>query len=386
MGGLKGGNHHAEHPRYPWWKSIRGQLIGVVLLSMGAAVFSMAVLVWFVLKTEMALVLQALPEDTARIFLNTWKEMEQGNNPALQFDLPWWLLLITLMPLVLLWPLGMWIHLSVIAPLSGLSATARRVAEQQAGKPSQVLKARNNELTQLQQDFQHMVESLTLLHQERQVTAAAIAHELRTPLTVFQSRLQAALDRVLPMDDAALQVLLDQTHMLARLVHDLHLLSLAEADALEVDLRPTDLLGWFRHWQQIAGLESSREQVHLEFSLPATPVWVELDAHRFGQVMHNLLHNALQHAPSASTIQVVLQVAPSGVTIQVIDQGPGIPPGQLDLIFNRFHRTDPSRCRQTGGSGLGLTVVRAVVQRHGGKVWAENLPSGGACFTVQLPL
>ena len=382
---MKQSNQLAEHLRYPWWKSIRGQLIGMVLLSMGSAVLSLAVLVWFVLKTEMSLVLQALPEDTARVFLNTWQEMEQGNNPALQFDLPWWVLLITLLPLALLWPVGLWIHRAVIAPISGLSGTARQVAEQQAGRPAGVRKSQNNELTQLQQDFQHMVESLALLHQERQVTAAAIAHELRTPLTVLQTRLQAALDRVLPMDDAALQVLLEQTHMLARLVHDLHLLSLAEAGTLEVDLSPTDLLDWLTRWQHIAGLESGRHQVHLEFSLPVKPVWVELDAQRFGQVMHNLLHNALQHAPSGSTIQVVVQHASPGVMIQITDEGPGIPPDQLDLIFNRFHRTDPSRSRRTGGSGLGLSVVRAVVERHGGQVWAENRPSGGACFTVQLP-
>jgi two-component system sensor histidine kinase BaeS len=112
---------------------------------------------------------------------------------------------------------------------------------------------------------------------------------------------------------------------------------------------------------------------------------VAADRERLGQVLRNLLTNAVTHTPEGGTVSVATRRDGAGVTIAVRDTGPGIAPDHLPRIFDRFYRADPSRARATGGSGLGLAIVKQLVEAHGGEVRAENGPGGGAIFSFTLP-
>lgn len=369
-----------------WWASISGQVLLLLVLAVLLSGLGVALLMGFVMQTELALVLKSLPDPVRQAFEGQWKALVEHTDPALDFDLPWWVLLLLLLPWMVLLALVGWVQQKLTVPLHRVSLAARKVAEGKLEVQLEVPAVQSGEVAQLQQDFNHMASALLRLKQERQATTAALAHELRTPISVLQARLQASADGVLPLDGGATQVLLEQARLLGRLVNDLQLLSLAGAGALEVQLQTADLTEWMKGWQTTALLDARAHGLNLELLLPAQPCWVLLDPDRFQQVMHNLLRNACLHAPQHSILWMEMQVLDTEVHLRVTDQGKGIPAGEEEQIFRRFYRTDPSRSRHSGGSGLGLSVVQAVVDLHHGRVWAENRPAGGACFTVALPL
>jgi len=129
-----------------------------------------------------------------------------------------------------------------------------------------------------------------------------------------------------------------------------------------------------------------REGIRLVFDHPETCLLVSLDPRRITQVLNNLLQNALRFTPKGGQVRITMACRDQGVTIQVQDSGEGIPPDALEQVFDRFYRTDQSRAREKGGSGLGLTIARGLVQAHGGTLTASNAPEGGAVFTIYFPI
>jgi len=112
---------------------------------------------------------------------------------------------------------------------------------------------------------------------------------------------------------------------------------------------------------------------------------ISVDDHRIIQVLRNLINNAIDYSPVGEQIKVSARGEDAGIHISVADAGPGIAPEQLSMVFERFYRADSSRARSSGGAGLGLAIVRQLVELHGGRVWAESEPGRGAVFHVQLP-
>jgi len=225
--------------------------------------------------------------------------------------------------------------------------------------------------------FNGMAERLDASEAARRRFLADVTHELRTPLTVLQAEVEAQLDGIHPRDDAHLQLLRDQSRTLDRLVEDLRTLALGEAGRLTLyrEAVPVGVLVE----DAVAAISSVAVARDVALVVEgAGDVELEVDRVRIGQVLANLLSNALRHTPAGGTVRVGTSANERVVDIEVTDTGPGLvqPPEQ---VFERFHRAADS-----GGTGLGLTIARQLVEAHGGTLTAANVPSGGARFTVRL--
>jgi len=245
----------------------------------------------------------------------------------------------------------------------------------------------SDEVGDLSRAFNSMADSLQRLEQRRRETAADIAHELRTPLSVIQARLEAILDGVHPASEENLSSILSQTHLMNRLVEDLHTLSMADAGALSLIKTQTDLGAVAE--RMLDSYTAAAEAQHLTLErvgLEQRGLEAKVDAARIEQVLGNLLSNAVRHTPYGGTIRVSAQLtAGEQVLLTVEDSGEGIHESARELVFERFYRLDGSRSRDRGGSGLGLSVARKLVEAHGGRIWVEDSELGGACFRIELP-
>ena len=277
----------------------------------------------------------------------------------------------------------------IARPLEQITQTAAAVAQGQlnarvALSPRE--QHSHDEVMQLAVNFNTMAASLEHLEHERRLTNAAIAHELRTPLTVLQTRVEGIRDGVVPMNKAEAEQLLSQIRTLTRLVGDLRTLSLAEANHLDLNLEDIDLLDIVTLSVASFGLRAEHKNIMLALNAEALSAPVRGDRDRLTQVINNLLENALRYTPNGGRIDVDLIVSNQGVCVIVRDNGPGFPSESLPHLFERFYRADPSRSRASGGSGLGLSVVRAIIKQHAGTVQATNAVAGGAHLELQLPL
>jgi two-component system sensor histidine kinase BaeS len=280
--------------------------------------------------------------------------------------------------------LGSLLFRQITAPLRALSQSAEAIA---AGDLSRRVESRSDdEIGRVARSFNRMVESLALADTQRRNMVADIAHELRTPLTVMQGNLEALMDGVYDLTPENVAAVHRQSVVLARLVNDLRDLALAEAGQLRLERKPVSLS---RVVAQVAdGLEIQAQQkgVGLEFDVPGVLPPVEADEQRIAQVLFNLLSNALRHTPAGGTISTKAAVHDGFVSISVSDTGTGISPEDLPHVFDRFYRTDHSRARATGGSGLGLTIARQLVEAHGGQISAQSRLGQGSTFTFSVPL
>ncbi len=237
--------------------------------------------------------------------------------------------------------------------------------------------------------FNRMVRELARTDEQRRNLTADIAHELRTPLHIIQGNLEGVLDGIYAPTDDHIQSILDETQLLARLVEDLRVLSLAEAGQLV--LRKTRVLVG----ELLSDVETSFEgqaaandialQVRVDEDVAKRAI--EIDVVRINQVLGNLLVNALRHTPAGGTITLKAMDKVGQVGLIVQDTGPGIPVEQLPFVFDRFWRGDAARTRQEGmGGGLGLAIVKQLVAVHDGSVEVASIEGEGAVFGVWLPV
>ncbi|MHB8620738.1 MAG: sensor histidine kinase, partial [Chloroflexota bacterium] len=273
----------------------------------------------------------------------------------------------------------------ITAPARALTRAARSMA---AGKRDQrVAVGARDELGEVASAFNALSASLAEQETLRRQMAADVAHELRTPLAVLQAKIEALQDGIRPVSEAALGELHQEVRLLSRLVADLRDLSLAEAGQLPLKREPADVGALARasveRFMPAASEKGVRLLMHTGPGLPP----VDVDQERFAQVLGNLLENALRHTSPAGQVEtrVALASVGNGVEIAVYDSGPGIPGEHLAHIFERFYRIDPARSRAEGGSGIGLAVVKQLIEAHGGKVWAESPTGQGASFHMVLP-
>jgi two-component system sensor histidine kinase BaeS len=240
------------------------------------------------------------------------------------------------------------------------------------------------EIADLGRVFNETADRLQAEEDQRRRFTTDVAHELRTPLTVLKSELEAIQDGLMDSDPETVAQLLQQVDLLARMVQDLRLLTLAEAGELTLHREPVDLAAVVGGAARGFGSRAGEAGVRIE--VETQPVSAVVDGERLHQVVNALLDNALHHAPQTSVVRVALAERGPQAVIEVLDEGPGIPPEHLAHVFRRLYRTDDARVREAGGSGLGLAIVAAIVALHGGTVVAANRPTGGARFTVRLPL
>ncbi len=280
----------------------------------------------------------------------------------------------------------------IVGPLQAMMKASQRIAagdyHQRVQVPSQ------DELGALAWAFNRMAETLEQIEQRRMELIGDVAHELRTPLSSIKGIMEGLLDGVLTAEPATFLLVQREVARLQRLIHDLEELSRAEAGQVPLDLRavaPTDLV--------LAAADRLRPQfegksVSLHVDLPADGSTelaevlpqVRADPSRIIQVLLNLLGNALQYTPSNGQVTVRAWRDGREVVIVVQDTGIGISAEHLPHIFERFYRVDKSRSRPGGGSGIGLTIARHLVEAHGGRIWATSPgPGQGSTFGFTLP-
>ncbi len=218
---------------------------------------------------------------------------------------------------------------------------------------------------------------------------ADIAHELRTPLSVIQGNVEALQDGIFPLTADSLKPIRAKTNLLTRLVEDLRQLSLAEAGQLPLDKTPTDLAALIQRALTDFQATAESKQISLQTnSSPDLPL-VDVDPQRIEQVLVNLLSNALRHTPVGGKIDVKVGMDGNGrVRLTIRDTGPGVFAEEAVNVFERFYRVDQGRAREDngGGSGLGLAVVRSIIETHDGQIGVDSDPGQGAAFWFTLPV
>ncbi len=291
--------------------------------------------------------------------------------------------IISIMLGILTLVIGLLLMRRMINPLSEVIAAAQAVSQGDLNARVPV-GARNDDLTALSIHFNHMADELERSDRQRRNMLADIAHELRTPITILRGRLEGILDGVYPADEAHIAPALEETYLLERLVEDLRLLALAEANQLRFELKPVDLTELAETILGLFSAQAGERNVQLNLEAAADIPEVMVDPQRFQQVVGNLIDNALRYTPEGSSIDLIIQRKENTVEFIVADQGPGIPENELEHIFDRFWRGEKSRARSTGGAGLGLSIGRQLVEAQGGKISAHNRPEHG--FEVQITL
>lgn len=270
----------------------------------------------------------------------------------------------------------------IALPMFEVATAAGAVAAGQFAARAKVLESAPAELQQLTTDFNRMAQRLEAYDHEVRYSSAAIAHELRTPLTAAMVRLQGCVDGVFPLETQQLRMVLNQLDHLHHIVGDLQVLSLSRSGELRLNLSRFSLhdLADERLTWAGAAIHASGKRVR-NGVLAAHQVCG--DRMRIGQALSAVLDNALRYGDGTITVDSALD-GPM-VLLRITDQGPGFAPDILDRVFDRFWRADASRARNSGGSGLGLSVVQAICSAHGGAAAATNAPEGGACITLLLP-
>jgi signal transduction histidine kinase len=210
-----------------------------------------------------------------------------------------------------------------------------------------------------------------------------VVHELKTPLAVIDATTTAVLDGVYGHEDRHLETIRDQSRLLTRIVDDLRTIGLAEAGDLPMRREPIDVGTLIADAARAFDARAEGAGIHLGIDAPGGLV-IEGDVDRLRQVLGALLDNAIRHTPRGGAVTIDARAADGMVRVSVRDSGPGIDPGDLPHLFDRFYQADPARDRSTGTSGLGLSIVRALVDAHAGRTGAENDPDGGARFWIEL--
>ncbi|MFH5823430.1 sensor histidine kinase [Georgenia sp. AZ-5] len=237
--------------------------------------------------------------------------------------------------------------------------------------------------------FNTMAADLGRIEETRTRLLGDLAHEMRTPVATLDGYLEGIQDGVVPADEGTMAMLRDQVSRLARLAEDIALVTTAEEGRLTMNREPVEVGQIVDAALAQASARYAAQQVRLVAKMPddAKKVLLSADVDRIGQVLTNLLDNALRHTPAGGTVRLGADRVDGGVRIRVGDDGEGIAAEHLPHVFERFYRADTARDRAHGGSGVGLAIARSIVRAHGGDVTASSPgPGRGAIFTVELPV
>ncbi len=241
------------------------------------------------------------------------------------------------------------------------------------------------EFTTLATTYNTLADRLEATEATRRRMLADLAHEMRTPLATIDAHLEAVEDGVRDLDATTLGVLTASTRRLRRLAEDMGAVSRAEERNLRLHTATVDAADLANRAADAARPRYSDKNVALTTDLHG-PGLITVDADRIGQVLGNLLDNALRHTPAGGTVTLGCGRTGRFVEFTVTDTGDGIAADHLPHLFDRFYRADTARDRRHGGSGIGLAIAKALVQAHGGGIHATSPgPGHGATFTVRLP-
>lgn len=280
--------------------------------------------------------------------------------------------------------LGAFLARRIVTPLRALTQAAQQMAK---GALSQTVRVQSrDEVGALALAFNQMSADLERSDQQRRQMTADIAHELRNPLTVIGGYLDAMRAGDLQPTPTRLAAVYDEIQHLEKIVEDLRTLSLADADALVLNRQPLAAQGWLTRVAARFAPQAAQRQITLRVANDAAALTIDVDELRLTQALDNLVSNALQHSTEGGSITLRAMEVNGRARIAVADTGTGIASDDLPRVFERFYRGDKARPAEQGSSGLGLAIAKALVNAHGGKIWAESELGRGATFTLELPL
>jgi len=251
-------------------------------------------------------------------------------------------------------------------PAGDLSPAARRIAD----------------------NLNSRLDALSGTEKEQQQFIADVSHELRTPLTVLRGTLEVALEEERSAEEyreAIGNALLEIRH-LARISQNILFLARGESGRVTLSFSNQDLARFVANVTRELQPAATDHDLEMSVDVPATPVIAFVDPGRMQQVLHNLVENAMRYTPPGGSVRVRLSTTPSEARIEISDTGVGIPEADLPFVFERFFRSDRARRAYTGGSGLGLSIVRWIVEAHKGKVEISSEVDRGTKVSVRLPL
>jgi len=272
----------------------------------------------------------------------------------------------------------------LLRPVAQLTAAVQRMEGGDLAARVEVVT--EDEVGRLARAFNGLAASLARQEQLRRNMVNDVAHELLTPLTNISGYLEAAEEGLIAPDAALVANLSEETLLLRRLVDDLQELALAEAGQLRLQREVVAVDALIAPAVEALRPQADAKGLAVPVELPADLPPVDADPGRVGQVLRNLLNNAILHTPAGGTITLSARPDAGTVAVSVRDTGVGIPPEHLPNVFERFYRADRSRARATGGAGLGLAIVKQLVMAHGGSVAVESAVGRGSTFTFTLPV
>jgi signal transduction histidine kinase len=277
-----------------------------------------------------------------------------------------------------------WLARGMTQPLRDMARAAHRMETGDYAQRVQTIS--RDEVGQLAAAFNNMSAELESLEHLRRELVANVSHELKTPISALRAHLENLLDGVEQADPDTLQIMLNQSERLGRLVEQLLDLSRIESGELRLNRTPVPLHPLVR--EVLSEIEVARavRGVLVRDAVPDDLPAVLVDAERVHQVLYNLLDNALRYTPPGGEVTVEARPANGSCQVAVIDTGHGIEPEHLPRLFERFYRADAARARGDGGTGIGLAIARSVVEAHGGHIRAESRVGQGSVFTFDLPV
>jgi histidine kinase len=278
----------------------------------------------------------------------------------------------------------------VVSPVQEMTTASQYIAEghydQRVQVPGDIASGDLDELAQLALSFNQMAEKLYQTENMRRQLIGDVSHELRTPLTTIKGSMEGLIDGILPSTPETFQNIYQEADRLQRLVADLQELSRVESGAVPLHLEPQDIAPLIESVIHRLNPQFQEKGVSLTVEIsPALPQ-IFIDGDRISQVLINLLGNALQHTPEEGNVSLKAQQSGKMIEVRVQDSGTGISAEHLPHLFTRFYRADKSRSRAKGGSGIGLTIAKHLIEAHGGQIWAESEgPGKGSTFSFTLP-
>ena len=272
----------------------------------------------------------------------------------------------------------------IVHPLQALVKLSQRIA---GGHYQERLEATSHdELADLVHSFNQMAEALDHSEGLRQELMADVTHELKTPLASIKGYMEGLQDGIISANAETFQLIHHEASRLQRLVQDLQELSRVEAGQIPIHRQKSDPCQIVEAAVERMRPQFAEKEIALTVEMPSPLAPVEADADRIGQVLINLLGNALQNTSSGGHVEIRIIHKNKQLEFAVHDSGIGLAPENLERIFQRFYRVDKSRSRSSGGSGIGLTISRYLVEAHQGRIWAESPGLGrGSTFFFSLP-
>ena len=272
----------------------------------------------------------------------------------------------------------------VVRPVRGMAAAARRISR--GDYEARVTVTGDDELTTLGRAFNEMAASLASAEERRRRLLSDVGHELRTPLATIDAYLEGLADGVVQPGQETWTLLHTEASRLGRLTEDVSKVSRAEERQLDLRLQRMPAHALLDAAAQAAAPAFAARGVRLVIATDGGAPDVDVDPDRLGEVLANLLDNAVRHTAPDGLVTLVAQRSGDDALLSIADTGDGIAPEELERVFERFYRSDSARSRDRGGSGIGLAIARALVEAHGGRLWAESAGHGrGTRFLCQLP-